>query len=219
MGKSSKRSKDVSLTKVKPKGKELKTKIIDQFNEFLSQFPTVIAFQYHNFKTHPFQEIREMYTNSKFLLGKSSVLKKAIIQAQKAENRPNLDELANHMVGSCGLMFTRENKDDIISHFLTWRESSSLNPGQVASEDVIIPAGAGTFTKFSNTIEPYLRNLGLPTRLHEGVIEVLKDFTVCRAGEEVNPEKCRILRLLDIKQGEMRIIPKGIWENGQYKEL
>lgn len=220
MGKTSKRSKQVSLTKVKSKGKEHKTKLVEQFNQLLSQYPTVLVFQYQNFKTHPFQGIREEFSeSSKFLLGKTTVLKKAVSQPDINESKPGLANLAEHMVGGCGLMFTRETTDDLREKFFTWRESSSLTPGQTATEDVILPAGRGHFTKFSNTIEPYLRKLGLPTKLHEGIIEVLKDYVVCRAGEVVNPEKCKILKLLDIKQGEMRIDLKGVWQSGQYKNL
>jgi mRNA turnover protein 4 len=107
----------------------------------------------------------------------------------------------------------------MIEFFYTWRESASLLAGQNATESVVIPKGVGSFDRLANTAEPYLRGLGLPTRVHEGKIEMLADFVVCQQGEAVNVEKAKILRLLNLEQGEMRIELKAVWHSGQYQEI
>lgn len=216
MGKTSKRAQQVSLTKVKPKGKDLKSKLHQQLAAYLELYPTAIAFSYNNFKTHPLQKLRDSFTTSKFLLGKSKVLQSAISQHK---DLANLDGLKKHLKGYAGLLFTKEDPAGMIDFFLTWRESVGLLPGQCSTENVLISKGVGTFDRFANTIEPYLRTLGLPTRVHEGKIEMLADFVVCTAGEVVNVEKAKILRLLNIQQGEMRIELKAVWNNGELKEL
>lgn len=106
-----------------------------------------------------------------------------------------------------------------IEFFTFFSEEHYLHPGQVATDEVVIPAGVGTFTRFSNTIEPYLRQLGLPTRLHEAQIEMLRSFTVCTAGQTLTSEQAKILRLLDSKLGSFRIQLKGLWSEGNYREL
>lgn len=216
MGKVSKRAQQVSLTKVKPKGKDLKTKLCQQLSAYIEIYPVIFAFSYSNFKTAPLQKLREAFTTSKFLLGKSKVLKAALSQHKDFQNLENLNK---HLSGYSGLLFTKESPESMIEFFYTWSESVCLVPGQTASESIVIPKGVDTFSRFSNTIEPYLRKLGLPTRVHEGKIEMLGDFVVCSPGEVVDTEKSKILRLLNVQQGEMKIELKAVWMNGEYKEL
>lgn len=216
MGKNSKRSKQVSLTKVKSKGKDLKSKVFQQVSAYLSLYPTVIAFAYQNFKTFPFQKLRESFETSKFLLGKAKVLQAALSSHKDLQD---IGKLNKHLSGYCGLLFTKENPEKMVDFFYTWSEEASLLPGQIATETITIPAGVGLFEKFSNTIEPYLRTLGLPTRLHEGKIEVLMNYVVCKAGEPVSVENSKILKLMNVKQGEMRIELKGIWQENTYIDI
>lgn len=44
---------------------------------------------------------------------------------------------------------------------------------------------------FSHAIEPHLRSLGLPTKLHKGVINLYKEHTVCEKGKTLTPEQAR----------------------------
>lgn len=216
MGKTSKRAQQVSLTKVKPKGKDLKTKQQKQVSAYIEIYPTIFAFQYQNFKTFPLQKLRDSFTTSKFLLGKGKVLQKALGQHK---DLVNIEKLNKYLRGSCGLLFTKEPIESMIEFFFTWRETVSLLAGQTATETVVIPLGVGVFDKFSNTIEPYLRTIGLPTRVHEGKIEMLAEYHVCTAGEPVGVEKAKILKLLNIQQGEMRIVLQAVWQGGNFKEL
>lgn len=46
---------------------------------------------------------------------------------------------------------------------------------------------------FINSMEPSLRQLGLPTSLQRGIIQVLKDYTICKEGNILTPEQSRLL--------------------------
>lgn len=46
---------------------------------------------------------------------------------------------------------------------------------------------------FIHSMEPSLRQLGLPTSLQRGVIQVLKDHTICKEGNILTPEQSRLL--------------------------
>jgi hypothetical protein len=49
--------------------------------------------------------------------------------------------------------------------------------------------------RFSHSLETYLRSLGMPTSLKGGVIELLSEYTVCKAGEPLTPEQAKLLVL------------------------
>jgi len=46
---------------------------------------------------------------------------------------------------------------------------------------------------FIHSMEPSLRQLGLPTSLQRGVIQVLKSHTICKEGSIITPEQSRLL--------------------------
>jgi mRNA turnover protein 4 len=80
-------------------------------------------------------------------------------------------------------MFTNRSVDEVREALLEYRSDEFANPGEVSTETVVLNAGGAYFSRHSNTIEPYLRQLGLPTSLHEGVITLDKDYTVCVQGQ------------------------------------
>jgi mRNA turnover protein 4 len=198
--------------------------MVEKVRDLVEKFSSVILLEYSNFKTSSFQQVREQWPTSKFILGKAKVLQKALGTSPETSPKPNLYQLSEvtitqNITGNSGLLFTNEDVSRAIEFFTFFSEDHYLHPGQVATDEVVIPAGVGTFTRFSNTIEPYLRQLGLPTRLHEGQIEMLRSFTVCTAGQTLTSEQAKILRLLDSKLGSFRIQLKGLWSEGNYREL
>lgn len=61
----------------------------------------------------------------------------------------------------------------------------------MATDTVTLPAGP--LPQFPHSIEPHLRQLGMPTSLQKGIVTLLKEFTVCKAGESLKPEQARML--------------------------
>lgn len=72
---------------------------------------------------------------------------------------------------------------------------------------------------FPGSMEVMLRGLGLKTLLKNGVIQLLADTQVCKKGDVLTPEQCRILELFDIKMAEFRISVDCVWENGEFERL
>ena len=70
-------------------------------------------------------------------------------------------------------------------------EEEYARSGFVTSETVELPEGP--LPEFSHSIEPHLRQLGMPTSLQKGVVTLLKDYTVCEKGQTLTPEQARIL--------------------------
>lgn len=70
-------------------------------------------------------------------------------------------------------------------------EEDYARSGFVTPETIELPAGP--LPDFSHSIEPHLRQLGMPTSLQKGVVTLLKDYTVCTEGQTLTPEQARIL--------------------------
>jgi hypothetical protein len=54
-------------------------------------------------------------------------------------------------------------------------------------------------------MEPQLRKLGLPTSLKNGVIELQAVVTVCREGDVLTPEQCKILQLFNQQIAQFKV--------------
>jgi len=65
MGKVSKRNKVVTLAKTKKKDKSLKTKTFETAQSLLQSYPRVFVLSFKDFKTAAFQQVREMWRDSK----------------------------------------------------------------------------------------------------------------------------------------------------------
>lgn len=63
--------------------------------------------------------------------------------------------------------------------------------GFVTPETVELPKGP--LPQFQHSMEPQLRQLGMPTSLQKGVIILIKPFTVCQSGDILTPEQAQIL--------------------------
>merc|ERR1711860_294144 len=63
----------------------------------------------------------------------------------------------------------------------------------------------------SHTIEPQLRQLGLPSALLKGVVTLQQDHEVCKKGEKLTPEKGRILKLFGYTMADFHITVTGVW--------
>lgn len=78
-----------------------------------------------------------------------------------------------------------------------YNENDYARSGFTTSETIKL--SAGPLPNFSHSIEPHLRQLGLPTSLQKGVVTLLKDYTVCEEGQTLTPEQARILVSLQWK--------------------
>lgn len=71
---------------------------------------------------------------------------------------------------------TNRDVPDVLQWFKDFSEPEYARSGFVATKDVILPKGP--LEDFSHSIEPHLRQLGLPTSLERGVIHLIKEYQV-----------------------------------------
>ena len=72
-----------------------------------------------------------------------------------------------------------------------YAEEDYARSGFESTETVVLPAGP--LEDFAHSIEPHLRQLGLPTTLQKGAVTLLQEYKVCSKGQILSPEQCKIL--------------------------
>lgn len=63
--------------------------------------------------------------------------------------------------------------------------------GFIAPYSIELPEGP--LSEFQYSMEPQLRQLGMPTALQKGVITLIKPYKVCQKGDVLTSEQAQIL--------------------------
>ncbi|CAG4965305.1 unnamed protein product [Colias eurytheme] len=209
----SKRDKKVSLTKTNKKGLLLKQKTIEEVRNSLSKYENIFVFSVDNMRNTKLKDLRNEWKDSRFFFGKNKVMAVALGRTKSDEVEDQLNLISKKLKGQCGLLMTNRDVIDVLQWFKDFEDSEYARAGFVATKDVILPKGP--LADFSHTIEPHLRRLGLPTSLERGVINLIKEYQVCKKGQALTPEQASILKLLGIQMANFKVVIKCHWTKGK----
>ncbi|XP_028137795.1 mRNA turnover protein 4 homolog [Diabrotica virgifera virgifera] len=209
----SKRDKKISLTKTDKKGLALKQKIVEDVRESVGKFKSVYVFTYKNMRNETMKAVRQEWKPSKFFFGKNKVISIGLGRTPEEEVEDDLHKLCQVLKGQCGLLFTDCTKKEVKEWFESYFVEEYARSGFKAK--TTIKLDAGPLKQFSHAIEPYLRQLGMPTKLDKGVVTLIKDFEVCKPGSVLTPEQAKILELLDHRIATFKLILKAKWTRGK----
>ena len=189
---------------------------------FLYRYPSVYLFKYKNFRNDKFKGLREKHRNSsKFCLGSGKVLRVALGSDAADEYKTNISQLSEHIKGSVGLLFTRLSRTEVQKIVDDFEVVDFARAGTAATEDFSVEAGPVLQwgEPIAHTLEPTLRQHGMPTKLVKGVVQLVSDFTVCREGETLQSNQAALLRIFGVKMAVFNMKLVGVWEKDTYEQL
>lgn len=214
----SKRDKKISLTRTTKKGLELKQNIIQEIRKCVDAYARIFVFSVENMRNNKLKDVRQEWKHSRFFFGKNKIMALALGKTPETEHQQNLHKVSKRLEGQCGLLFTNKQLEEVARWFSEFVELDYARSGNIADEKIVIDKGPFPDLHFS--LEPQLRQLGLPTSLQKGVVTFVKDHTVCEEGDVLNPEQSRILKLLGRMMAEFRISLSCMWSNdGSFEEI
>uniref|UniRef100_A0A8B9PZD3 MRT4 homolog, ribosome maturation factor n=1 Tax=Apteryx owenii TaxID=8824 RepID=A0A8B9PZD3_APTOW len=140
-------------------------------------------------------------------------------QAEGREKRVEAQQVSKHLRGEVGLLFTNRTKDEVNEWFSQFKEVDFARAGNKATYTVSLDTGP--LEQFPHSMEPQLRQLGLPTALKKGVVTLLSDYEVCKEGDVLTPEQARVLKLFGYEMAEFKVTIKFVWnsETGDFQQL
>ena len=160
----------------------------------------------------PAKQLQEMRKNLK---GKAVIRmsKKNLIDLAFEDcnaDKTNIVDLSEHMDGQVALIATEMNPFKLYKILEDSKTQAPANPGVVAPEDIVVPAGDTGFEPGPFLGE--LQQVGIPAKIDKGKIVVQKDTVVVEAGEEVSKSVAATLARLDINPMEVGIDLKAVYE-------
>eukprot|EP00794_Sanderia_malayensis_P011913 gene11913-13147_t len=216
----SKRNKLVTLSKTKSKGMELKSELVENVKNCVDEYAYIYVFSVENMRNNKIKDVRNEWKTSRFFFGKNKVMAFALGKTKENEYKENLHRITEHLKGNVGLLFTNKSKDEVVKWFDDFKEIDYARSGNTATENITLPEGALDAEQYIFSMEPQMRQLGLPTKLKKGVIHLTEDYVVCKAGETLSPEQCRILKMFKKTMAEFHIRLMSMWSSdGTFEEL
>uniref|UniRef100_A0A2K5LI75 Ribosome assembly factor mrt4 n=1 Tax=Cercocebus atys TaxID=9531 RepID=A0A2K5LI75_CERAT len=191
----SKRDKKVSLTKTAKKGLELKQNLIEELRKCVDTYKYLFIFSEKKKRNSKLKDIRNAWKHSRMFFGKNKKKKVALGRSPSDEYKDNLHQKKKWLRGEVGLLFT--NQMDYARAGNKAKKKVSLDPGPLE--------------QFPHSMEPQLRQLGLPTTLKRGVVTLKKKFEVCKEGDVLTPEQARVL-LFGYEMAEFKVTIKYMFQ-------
>uniref|UniRef100_A0A2I3G1R7 Ribosome assembly factor mrt4 n=1 Tax=Nomascus leucogenys TaxID=61853 RepID=A0A2I3G1R7_NOMLE len=171
------------------------------------------------------EDMRAVPSQTLFLLlgrmffGKNKVMMVALGRSPSDEYKDNLHQVSKRLRGEVGLLFTNRTKEEVNEWFTKYTEMDYARAGNTAAFPVSLDPGP--LEQFPHSMEPQLRQLGLPTALKRGVVTLLSDYEVCKEGDVLTPEQARILKLFGYEMAEFKVTVKYMWDSqsGSFQQM
>eukprot|EP00759_Apiculatamorpha_spiralis_P001980 PhF_6_TR10677/c0_g1_i1/m.17256/K14815/MRT4; mRNA turnover protein 4 len=217
----SKRAKVVALTATKPKDRSAKDKLIDSIRSALTEYSNVYTFDYSNLRTKYLKELRlARQADSRMFLGNNRVMAVALGRNEEESVAPNLWKITKYVKGNAGLFFTNLPKAEVKKFFHEdFVRDEFARTGNVAIQDVVLPAGALPAETFPHNMVEQLTRLGLPVKLDRGIIHIREDTQICKAGVALTPESSQLLKLFGIMMVQFQVRLTSHWSNGVARKI
>jgi large subunit ribosomal protein L10 len=140
---------------------------------------------------------------------KNTLVKRAIA---KCKGKAGIEGLEKYLTGSNILLFTDLNPFKLAILLQKSRVRITAKAGDVASFDVVVPAGNTGLPP--GPIISQLSAVGLPTRIESGSVWINRDTLVVKAGEVIDARLASVLSKLGIKPVEAGLVMKVVYDDG-----
>ncbi|EXJ78839.1 hypothetical protein A1O1_09241 [Capronia coronata CBS 617.96] len=227
----SKRNRVIPTSKTRKNRKELVRRLASNVQEAAEKYSYIWVFDVQNMRNNFLKQVRQEFDDSRIMMGKTKVLMVGLGQTQETECVPGAHQLGPYVKGEVGLLFTDREPKEVEDFFEDFLAEDFARSGTVATREVRIPPGpihtmygveGGEEDPLPIQIEPTLRKLGIPTRLHKGTI-VLEEqpdgsmaeeegYLVCRRGDALDSRQTSILKILGVRMSEFRIGLKAVFD-------
>jgi large subunit ribosomal protein L10 len=180
---------------VKKTSRERKEKIINELVGYHKNYKYFIIADLFKIKSADLQALRKIFYDSlKFKVVKNSLFRVAL---KKVYEENTIKKLGPYLQKQNIFIFSNANPYEIYLQLEKNKIKTAAKPGDIAEEDIIIPAGNTGITP--GPVMSKFSKLKIPTKVEEGAITVTKDTVVVKKGDKISSEVVELLNLLGIK--------------------
>ena len=226
----SKRAQRVALTKTAKKTREHKTSYVETVREAIDAHDRIYLFSYENMRSNHFKDVRLHFrgdggsknamsdddaggTEGRLFLGKNKLLQIALGRSTEDEYSDNLHQLSKILSGSVGILCTSQNATEVEEYFAKLAVEDFARAGAEASQTVMLTKEQ-VETHPVSMVEQF-RKLGMPVEVQNGRVGFIggrSEYEVCKEGQTLSVEQCKILVHMGVKLAVFKIGLVCRWE-------
>jgi len=188
---------------------EKKTLYFERFNHLFSEYSRIILVNIENICSNQFKKCRKaLGKNSILILGKNKIVKKVL--KNHIKNNPELNKLMPYMTGNVGFIFTKSSPMEIKKILIDNEEPAQAKAGQVAPNDVTIPAGPTGITPDGTS---FFQALNIQTKIAKGLIEIQNPVKIISKGDLIGNSEVILLQKLNLTPFSHKLNIRLVYEN------
>jgi len=187
-----------------------KAREVEEILGLLERYKTIGIAGLQKVRAVQLQELKKRLQGVAYLrVVKNTLVKRAIA---KCKGKVGIEKLEEYLTGSNVLLFTDLNTFMLAILLQKSRVLITAKAGDVASFDVVVPAGNTGLPP--GPIISQLSAVGLPTRIESGSVWINRDTLVVRQGEVIDARLASVLSKLGIKPVEAGLMMKAVYDDG-----
>ena len=196
---------------MKAKAADYKKKTVKEMNSLIKENPIVGIVNLEGLPAQQLQAMRSDLRETVTLFMTKKRLMKIALENAKAEKK-GIEELEQHLVGMPALLVTKESPFKLSKTLAKSKTAAPAKAGQIAPNDIIVPAGPTPFAP--GPVISELGEAGLEVGVENGKVAVKEDSVVAKKGEEITAKVADVLTRLDIKPMTIGLDLVAAYEEG-----
>ncbi len=188
-----------------------KYEFVEKLEKLICEYSMVGVVNIENIPAAQMQKMRaNLMGKSLLIVGKNRLIKLALQKAD--EKKKGIIDLANYVDGQTALIFAKTNPFKLIKLLDASKTPSPAKGGEIAPEDIVVPAGETQF-KPGPVISEFQR-VGLPAAVQKGKIVIREDTILVKKGEKISREIAQVLTKLEIYPLTVGLDLRAAYEDG-----
>lgn len=190
---------------------EYKKKLVHELANKLEKASIIGLLNMQGMPAAQLQQMRgKLRKDAEMFMTKKRIIKIAIENIK--DKKKNIAELEKYFAGMPALLFTKENPFKLYKILSKSKSPAPAKPGDIAPNDIIIPAGPTPFAP--GPIISELSGVGLKAMVQEGKVAIREDAVVARKGEAIKQKVADVLAKFNIQPMEIGLDLVAIYEDG-----
>jgi len=187
-----------------------KTEKVEEIKNLIQQHKVLGVASLQKIRAAQLQGLRrKLKGNASFRVIKNTIIRRAVAECK---DKPGVEGLEEHLTGSNIFLFTDLNPFQLVLILQKSRMKANARAGDIASEDVIVPAGNTGLPP--GPIISQFGSVGIPTRIESGGVWINRDTLVAKKGEVITARLASVLAKLGVKSVEVGLVLKAAYDEG-----
>ncbi len=190
---------------------QYKKDAVKKISKLMQEYPIIAVANLHDLPANALQRLRGLLRGKvEIVMTRANLFKLALNDAKSKVS--GIEKLESFLGGMPALIFTKENPFSLYRTVKKNKSPAAAKPGQLAPNDITIPAGPTPFAP--GPVISELSQLGLKAGVESGKIAIKESKVVVHEGQPISAPLAGMLTRLGIQPMEVGLNLVAVFEKG-----